>query len=105
MFGRILAPILCRPAGIDFFPPHMETVDVSLGGARIYSGEPMRVGSFVKLDLLVPNRPPVTCTAEVMWVDELPLGAGARFDMGLRFVQIDAEAREVLLEVLDLGES
>jgi hypothetical protein len=44
--------------------------------------------------------PSVKYTAEVMWVEELAAGAPARFDMGLRFLQLDAEAMKLLLHVL-----
>jgi hypothetical protein len=78
----------------------VQTVDVSLGGARVYSDTPMRVGSYVALDFLVPDTPHVTFTAQVMWVEELAAGARAHFDMGLRFLQLDAEAMTLLLHVL-----
>jgi hypothetical protein len=78
----------------------MQTVDVSLGGVRIYSAGSMRVGSHVKLDFLVPDVPPVTFTAEVMWVENLAAGAPARFDVGLRFCTLDGEALRLLLHIL-----
>jgi c-di-GMP-binding flagellar brake protein YcgR len=98
-YRRIRAPLLCRPTGAPS-PSKLQTVDVSLGGLRIYSDASMRVGSYVELDFVVPDMPPVTCTAEVMWVEELTAGASARFEMGLRFLPLDHEALKLLLHVL-----
>jgi hypothetical protein len=98
-YRRIRAPLVCRPAGA-LLPSVLQTVDVSLGGVRIYSDASMRVGTYVELDFLVPETPPVTCTAEVMWAEELTAGASARFEMGLRFLPLDHDALKLLLHVL-----
>ena len=48
----------------------------------------------------MPDARPVTFAAEIVWVEELTAGALARFDIGLRFLQLDAEAMKLLLHVL-----
>ena len=98
-YRRIRAPLVCQPAGA-ISPSPLQTVDVSLGGLRIYSDASMLVGSYVELDFLGPDLPPITFTAEVMWAEELTAGAAARYDVGLRFLQLDAEAMRLLLHVI-----
>jgi hypothetical protein len=81
-------------------PSNLQTVDVSLGGVRIYSDASMRVGTHVELDFLAPDTPPITFTAEVMWVEELAAGAPARFDVGLRFLQLAPDGLKLLFHIL-----
>jgi hypothetical protein len=97
---RIRAAVYCRPAGMGFLARQREPVDVSLGGIRIYSDEALRVGELLKMEFFVPDAPPVTYTAEVVWTDVLGEGAPARFDVGLKFIQLEPAALKLLLEVL-----
>ena len=83
-----------------FLARQHEAVDVSLGGVRIFSDEAMRVGDFLKMEFFLQDVEPVTYTAEVVWIDPLPAGAPAKFDVGLKFVQLDPGALELLLKVL-----
>lgn len=104
-YQRIQAPIHCRPAGEDFFAQHLEPVDISLGGLRAYSDEEYRVGAFVRLDIFISGVAPVTLTAEVMWIKTLGKGAPARFDVGLAFVDLRPDARNVLRRLFSQNES
>jgi hypothetical protein len=42
----------------------------------------------------------VTYTAEVVWIEPLPTGSPARFDVGLKFIQLDPGAITLLMGVL-----
>ncbi len=78
-----------------------EAVDVSRGGVRIYSDEPMKVGDRLTLELFLEGEPAeVIFQAAVAWVEKLPKGAVARFDVGLKFLHLDPAAEALLAKVL-----
>jgi hypothetical protein len=87
-FRRIQAPIFCRPAGVKLLQ-HRAPIDMSLGGLRIYSDERFPIGDTMKLEVFANDSPPFTLTAEVVWVAALPPGSPAKFDLGLKFTQLD----------------
>jgi hypothetical protein len=99
-YRRIQTALYCRPAGMKFLARQREPVDVSLGGVRIYSDEEMRVGAFLKMEFFLQNVEPVTYTAEVVWIDTLPEGSPAKYDVGLKFIQLEPDALQLLLKVI-----
>lgn len=99
-YRRIRVPLYCRPAGVKFLARQREPVDVSLGGVRIYSDDELRVGELLKMEFFLADVPPATYTGEVVWIERLPDGAPARFDVGLKFIQLEPRAAELLLQVL-----
>jgi hypothetical protein len=99
-YRRIQVALYCRHAGMRTLERHREPVDVSLGGVRIFSDEPMVVGALLKMEFFLQDVEPVTYTAEVVWIDPLPAGSPAKFDVGLKFIQLDPGALQLLLKVL-----
>jgi hypothetical protein len=99
-YPRIPAPIQCRSAGVDFFAPHLEPIDVSLGGLRIHSNDEYRVGAILPLDVIFARIAPVTFTTEIMWIEALRAGSQGRFDVGLAFVDLHQCALKLLLSIL-----
>ena len=97
---RIRAAVYCPPAGMEFLARQREPVDVSLGGIRIYSDDPLKVGELLKMEFFLPDTPPVTYTARVVWIEALAKGAPARFDVGLKFIQLEPAALALLMRVL-----
>lgn len=98
-FPRLNAPLFFRARGLPFFherPPR----DVSLGGVRVYSDEPMRVGTQLDVELALPDGTLVSAGVEVAFVDTLEPGAPARYDVGLRFIELRHEDRPRLERVL-----
>jgi hypothetical protein len=89
---------------MKFLARNHEPVDISLGGVRIFSDEKMRVGELLKMEFFLPDAAPVTYTAEVVWVEELAPGAPARFDLGLKFIQLEPAAIRLLMSVLGPAE-
>jgi hypothetical protein len=85
---------------MQFLARMREPVDISLGGLRIFSDEERKVGELLKLEFFLPDVQPVTYTAEVVWVDPLEEGGPARFDIGLKFIQLEPEAIKLLLQVV-----
>jgi len=102
-YKRVQAPVYCRPAGIalKFLQPKQRPLDISLGGVRIYSDEPVKKGTKLELELFLPDASSVTFKVEVVWIDELPPGSPAKHDVGLKFIDIRAEDRARLGAVLE----
>lgn len=91
-FTRVRAPMYCRPARRRL-PRRSEVVDVSLSGIRVYSDDEYPTGSRMELDLFLSEEDSfVTCLTEVVWIRALPSGSPARYDMGLRFLDVPARA-------------
>jgi hypothetical protein len=85
---------------MQFLARHHEPVDISLGGVRIYSDEKLRVGELLKMEFFLPDVTPVTYTAEVVWIEPLPAGSPAHYDVGLKFIQLEPAAITLLMGVL-----
>jgi hypothetical protein len=85
---------------LKFIERQQEPIDVSLGGVRIYSDLALRIGELMKLELFLKDSPPITYTAEVVWIEALPKDAPAKFDVGLKFIQLEPAAVNLLMTVL-----
>jgi hypothetical protein len=99
-YRRIHAQVYVRPAGMEFLARQREPVDLSLGGVRIFSDEKLKIGELLKMEFFLPGVAPVTYTAEVVWIDELAADAPAKFDVGLKFIQLEPEGARLLFQVL-----
>ncbi len=100
-FHRARAAILVRPAGpLARVAPRL-VQDISLGGLRAFSDEPHRVGTRLELELLFPEGGTAVCLAEVVWAELQPEGSRGRFEMGLRFVEVEPEDLERIGQVLE----
>jgi hypothetical protein len=73
---------------------------LSAGGLRAYSDDPLKPGRLLEMDVFFPDGGEITALVEVEWCDPLPRAEPARFDVGLRIVQIDRAARTRLERVL-----
>ncbi len=58
------------------------------------------MGELLKMEFFLVDVPPVTYTAEVVWIEQLPDGSPARFDVGLKFIQLERDALQLLSKVL-----
>ena len=96
---RLQAPVFCRPKGRPFFARRLAT-DISLGGVRVYADEAPPAGDRLELELFLPDETALVCTVEVVWVEPLPDGSPARFDVGARFVKLSPDDRARLAVVL-----
>lgn len=99
-YPRVRADVICRPAGIELVHHTRNATDISLGGMRVYSDEDFPIGSRLDLDVLLPDREPVRCWAEVVWRAELGDGAVAKYDLGLRFTDMEPADVQRLATVL-----
>jgi len=80
------------------------TVNVSMGGARVFSDDPMKIGAKVNLELLPDPDTSVQVLARVAWIDKLGDGAPARFDVGLEFLDVPEEMVSRLAAILQRDE-
>lgn len=96
-YRRIRAPLHYRP--VDS-PIVGDALDISLGGVRIYSHKKLAIGAIISLEIFRPDGPPAGYRAQVMWVSALREDAPARFDVGLRFVEIEPDALKFLMHVI-----
>jgi hypothetical protein len=102
-YRRVPAAIHCRPAGVEFFAPHMEPIDISFGGLRIYADEAYEVGACLRIDVFFPRVAPATFATEVMWIKTLGKGAPARVELGLAFVDLTPDSLDLLRPLLAPG--
>jgi hypothetical protein len=96
-YRRIRAPLHYRL--IDS-PLVGDALDISLGGVRIYSHKRLAVGANISLEIFRPDGPPAAYRAQVMWIMALGEDAPARFDIGLRFVEIEPDSVGFLMQVV-----
>ena len=101
-YPRVNAPVFCRPVGKPLFG-RRRAADVSLGGMRLYADDAPSVGDRLELELFLPDQTELTCRVEVVWIDELPEGSPARFDVGVKFVDITPADRGRLSSLLQNG--
>ena len=101
---RLQAPVFCRPRGRPIFARRRAT-DISLGGVRVYADEAPAAGDRLELELFLPDETALVCQVEVVWVEPLPDGSPARFDVGARFVKLTAQDQERLATVLQVPEA
>jgi hypothetical protein len=80
------------------------TVNVSMGGARVFSDDRMKVGSKLNLELMPDAETTVQVLARVAWIDELPEDAPAKFDVGLEFLDVPEEMVSRLAAILQRDE-
>ena len=80
------------------------TVNVSMGGARVFSDERMKLGTKLNLELMPEPDLSVQVLARVAWIDELQEGAPARFDVGLEFLDVPEEMVSRLAAILQRDE-
>jgi PilZ domain-containing protein len=99
-YPRMAAPVYYRPAGPAFLHHRRSTINVGLGGMRVYSDEEMTVGERVELELLLSEATAARCWARVAWIEKLEPSDGAKFDIGLEFTDMADDDRRLLTSAL-----
>jgi hypothetical protein len=77
---------------------------MSLGGARVYSDDRLKLGRRLRLELMAGPDSTVQVLARVVWVDELEAGSPARYDVGLEFLDVPEEMTSRLAGILQKDE-
>ena len=82
----------------------LRTVNMSLGGARVYSDDRLKLGRKLHLELLAGPDSTVQVLARVVWIDELAAGEPARYDVGLEFLDVPEEMMSRLAAIFQKDE-
>jgi hypothetical protein len=103
-YKRLHAPVFCRPLGRSMSASHeadpLDVKDISLGGVRVYTDDRHTIGDRLELELWLPDGDGITLDTTIVWVETLPQDAPARFEVGLRFVDVAKKDLERLESVL-----
>ena len=103
-YKRLNAPMYCRPLGRAMTgsqeTPRLAVEDISLGGVRVYTDDRHAPGDRLELELWLPDGEGITLEATVVWVDALEGQDPARFEVGLKFVDVKKSDLERLEAVL-----
>jgi hypothetical protein len=102
IYPRLKVPMLWRSPGL--IAKLSRTVNVSMGGARVFSDERMKIGSKLNLELMPEPETSVQVLARVAWIDELPEDSPAKFDVGLEFLDVPEEMISRLAAILQRDE-
>ncbi len=91
-FKRLNAPVYCRPLGRPIGGAteneKLKAQDISLGGVRVYTDDKHKPGDRLELELWLPDGESITLDTAVVWVDALEKSEPARFEVGLKFVDV-----------------
>ena len=99
-YPRLQAPVLYRSAPFAGAVPH-RVIDLSMGGARVYSDLRRRPGERLEVELFPPEGDSVVVRATVVWVQAMAPGGPALYDIGLKFTNATEDAASRLRAVLD----
>jgi hypothetical protein len=99
-YRRVQAPIFVRPVSALAYRAPRKVNDISLGGLRAFSDDKHKPGTRLELELFFSDGASATVLAEVVWVEPLPEGSPARFDVGLRYVDARSEDLERIAKLL-----
>jgi hypothetical protein len=100
-FPRVQALLFHRP--VTWFAIGMlrRSAQATLGGFRTYTDEKQKKGALLEVEIFLPERSgSVTVVAEIAWVEPLPAGSPARFEVGLQYVKANADDLKRLAPVL-----
>jgi len=95
-FDRRQISLFCKTRGL--FRGRYWAVDISRGGARIYSDRPLKVGEALQLKFFVPGSKTVTPTVRVAWIKETADKSPAKYEIGLQFLDISETCLNRLLD-------
>lgn len=97
-YPRVNAPIYYRPA--RFTSSRIPLVNVGLGGIRVYSDRSFKVCERLEIELFLPDRTSMTCTVKVVWLNQLDDKSTAKYDVGLRFLEVESNDLRRLAGIL-----
>jgi hypothetical protein len=103
-FKRLNAPVFCRPLGRAMSASQevepFDVQDISLGGIRVFTDDRHSEGDHLELELWLQDGDGITLDTVVVWVEKLADDAPARFEVGLRFLDVAKKDLERLEGVL-----
>lgn len=99
LFPRLKLPVYFRPA--HPFGQKQEILDIGLGGMRVYGNRPLRIGKEMDIKLILPNEKILDARARIAWVNTLPPGSKALYDIGYEFIKLSPETHKALKSALE----
>jgi hypothetical protein len=89
-----------RPPGETSSEGWLSTRDVSAGGMRLLSARPLAKGDRFELEMLLPDGSWLLVLTKVAWSVTLDVGSSAKFEVGLRFLELSEDDLERLRPLL-----
>jgi c-di-GMP-binding flagellar brake protein YcgR len=86
---RIIAPVQWQLADLTSLLNPL--VNIGLGGMRVYSDRPLKIGQCLEIELFLPDNTRLVCNAEVRWLRSVTGDQSANYDVGLKFLHISEE--------------
>jgi len=101
-YPRLLTPVYWTAVvGMPFIRRKMPVEDEDLGGVRVFLDEKLKERARLEIEVFLPDATTVMCRVEVAWVDKLPEGSPAPFEVGLKFIAITPSDRQRISSVLE----
>ena len=97
-FPRVKAPMYFREARLR--TARIPIVDIGLGGLRVYSDDPFKVGERLSIEFFLPES--IRCVVRVAWIKDLENESPAKYDVGLEFLEAPPLLRDHLGKIVDL---
>lgn len=97
---RVDLRVPVRPAGQTSSEEWQTTRDISATGLRMLSGRPHPKGDRLDLELLLPDGSWLPIPAKVAWSVPLDVGAAAKYEVGVRYLEMDGVTLERLRPLL-----
>jgi len=100
-FPRVQAPLFHRPVTWFAIGMYRRSAPPTHGGFRAYTDEKQKRGTLLEVEIFLPERSgSVTVVAEIAWVEALPEGSPARFEVGMQYVKVNPDDLKRLEPVL-----
>ena len=96
-YPRLNAPVYWRSSSVGI---RRSPVDMSIGGMRVYSDDALEIGGRLDIELFLPTEKTLVFSARVVWIDPLPAGGPARYEVGLELFELPEEVRRQLVALL-----
>jgi hypothetical protein len=100
LYPRLRAPIYFVPVSPPLLQCDARNGERTLAGFTVQTDEVIRESSWMTTEIFLGRQRDVICTVRVAWVDQLPDGLPARFDVGLQIAAILPDARQRLASAL-----
>ncbi|MBK8011821.1 MAG: PilZ domain-containing protein [Deltaproteobacteria bacterium] len=98
-YPRVRAPVFFQSA--RFRSSRVPVTDIGLGGLRVYSDDPFRLGERLDIELFLPDASSLRCLVRVVWIVPLEGGDPANYDVGLQLLTVDGDGLKELARVVD----
>ena len=99
LFPRFKVETYFRPS--HPFGQKKQILDIGLGGMRVYSNKPLRLGKEKDIKISLPNEKVIEVRVRIAWVNPLPPGSEALYDIGYEFIQLSPETHQELKSLLE----